>query len=114
MTFIKKTIVVRESFYEQLRRRAFFGRREIKEILDEILEKWLKDNPEEPHRPMAGRLDEVKAALEIEQIKDAMDNSRNHRARAAEVLGISRMALNIKCRKYGLTFPEYRARTKSK
>lgn len=107
MTFIKKTIVVRESFYERLRRDSFFNKREIKEILDQILEKWVAENPEEPHRPVAGPLSDSKAAMEIEQIKNAMANAYNHRERAAEALGISRMALNIKCRKYKLTFPGY-------
>jgi transcriptional regulator with PAS, ATPase and Fis domain len=114
MSFTKKTITVREEFYERLRRESFFGRREIKEILDEILAAWVQDNPEEPRRPAAGRLSEVKAAMEVEQIKDAMANANNHRERAAEVLGISRMALFVKFRKYGLTFPAYKARTKSK
>lgn len=107
MTFIKKTIVVREAFYERLRRDSFFSKREIKEILDQILEKWVVENPEEAHRPVAGLLSESKAALEVEQIKDAMANAWNHRERAAAALGISRMALNIKCRKYNLTFPGY-------
>ena len=114
MAFIKKTIMVRDEFYERLRRDSFFGRREIKEVLDEILAAWIKGNPEEPHRPAAGRLDESRAALEIEQIKDAMANAHNHREAAAAALGISRMALFMKFRKYSLTFPLYKARTKSK
>ena len=114
MNFTKKTIMVRDEFYERLRRDSFFGRIEIKEIMDGILEKWIADNPEEPHRPAAGRLNESKAALEIEQIKDAMANAGNHRERAAEALGIGRMALNIKCRKYKLEFPVYKRKGKKK
>jgi transcriptional regulator with PAS, ATPase and Fis domain len=109
MIFTKKTIMVRDEFYERLRRDAFFQRREIKGVLDEILAAWIAQHPEEPHRPVAGNLSESKATLEIEEIKNAMDNARNHRERAAAALGITRMSLNVKCRKYSLTFPPYRA-----
>lgn len=107
MSFTKKTIAIRDEFYERLRRDSFFGKVEIKQIMDGILAAWIKDNPEAPSRPVAGLLSESKAALEVEQIKDAMANAWNHRERAAAALGISRMALNIKCRKYNLTFPGY-------
>ena len=105
MNFTKKTIMVRNEFYERLRRDSFFGRVEIKEIMDGILEKWIAENPEEPHRPLAGRLDESRASLEIEEIKNAMANAYNHRERAAAALGISRMALHKKCKRYKLEFP---------
>ncbi|MFA5727224.1 MAG: helix-turn-helix domain-containing protein [Saccharofermentanaceae bacterium] len=114
MSFTKKTIMVRDDFYERLRRDSFFGHKEIKEIMDGILASWIQDNPEEPHRPAAGRLNESRAAFEVERIKDAMANAMNHRERAAKALGISRMALNMKCRKYGLAFPDYRDRNKKK
>jgi len=104
MEFTKKTIVVRAEFYERLQRDAFFQHSEIKVLLDAILRQWIADNPERPHKPVA-KLKASRAALEVEQIKDAMAAAGNRRADAAAILGISRMMLNKKCRLYGLTFP---------
>jgi transcriptional regulator with PAS, ATPase and Fis domain len=112
MSLHKRTMIVRDEFYERLRRDSFFSKREIKDILDGILADWVAQHPEEPHRPIAGNLSESKAALEIEEIKNAMANAYNHRERAAAALGITRMAVNVKCRKYGLTFPPYKGSRK--
>lgn len=110
MGFTKRTIVVRDEFYERLRRDGFFDRREIKEILDEILANWIAEHPELPRRPMAGKLSESKEQLEIEEIKNAMAQTYNHRTKAAGILDISRMALFLKLKKYNLTFPEYKGK----
>lgn len=107
MGYTKKTIMIRDEFYERLRRDAFYQRREIKGILDEILADWIVLHPEEPHRPAASKLSESRVTLEIEEIKNAMTQTRNHRSRAAALLGISRMALFMKMKKYNLEFPEY-------
>lgn len=107
MDFTKKTIMVRDEFYERLRRDAFYQRKEIKGILDEILADWIAQHPEESHRPAASKLSESRTAVEIEEIKNAMAQTRNHRSRAAGLLGISRMALFMKMKKYNLEFPDY-------
>lgn len=110
MGFTKRTIVVRDEFYERLRRDGFFDKREIKEILDEILGGWIAEHPELPRRPMAGKLSDSREQIEIEEIKNAMAQTYNHKSNAAKILGISRMALFNKLKKYGLTFPPYKGK----
>ena len=107
MEWTKKTIVVRAAYYERLRRDAFFGHREIKNLLDEILAEWIEGNPEKP-KGEARPLDEGKAEWESEMIKQAMAAVENNREAAADLLGISRMALFNKIKRYGLAFPHSR------
>jgi len=114
MGFTKRTIVVRDEFYERLRRDGFFEKREIKGILDEILANWIAEHPEQPRRPMAGKLSESREQIEIEEIKNAMAQTYNHRTKSAEILGISRMALFMKMKKYQLTFPDYKGKLSKK
>jgi transcriptional regulator with PAS, ATPase and Fis domain len=114
MALQKRTIMIRDDFYERLRRDAFFGHKDIKDILDGILADWITEHPEEEHRPAAGKLRENRASFEIEEIKNAMAQARNHRAKAAEIMEISRMALFMKMKKYNLQFPDYLGRKKAK
>jgi transcriptional regulator with PAS, ATPase and Fis domain len=114
MGFTKRTISVRDEFYERLRRDGFFDRREIKEILDGILANWIAEHPEQPRRPMAGKLSDSRDQIEIEEIKNAMAQTYNHKSNAAKILGISRMALFNKLKKYGLAFPPYKGKPSKK
>ena len=106
MVFTKKTIVVREAYYERLRREAFHRNTEIKELLDAILKAWAEKTPEYLDQPIP-----MKAAREDrerEAIKSAMLSAHNNREDAARILKISRMNLFNRMKKLGLEFPKAR------
>lgn len=107
MAWTKKTVIVRAEYYERLRREAFYNRQEIKFYLDMALELWIAANPEKV-RGEAVPLEESRPGWEIDQIKIAMRAADNSRAKAAGLLGISRMSLYNKIQRYGLQFPHSR------
>lgn len=115
MEFIKKTIVVRDSYYERLRWESFRQKREIKEIIDEILEKWITDHPTEEKKEIfqGSSLSEAKDQQEKQRITEAMQQANNKKVEAARILKISRVYLFGLIKKHGLNFPPS-SRKKSK
>ena len=106
MEFTKKTLIVRKQFYERLRREAFFNNRLIKDVLDEILEGWCLDNPEEETDPLKMvSFDRAKEDMEKQQITAAMEQTGYNRSEAAKLLNRTRMWLYNKCKEYELEFP---------
>ncbi|MCF8144778.1 MAG: sigma-54 dependent transcriptional regulator [Deltaproteobacteria bacterium] len=61
-----------------------------------------KDLHSEPTKKSPKGLNDAVEALELEMIREAMAQSRNHQTQAAEVLGISERTLRYKLKKYGL------------
>jgi hypothetical protein len=75
---------------------------------------WIAEHPEQPRRPMAGKLSDSRDQIEIEEIKNAMAQTYNHKSNAAKILGISRIDLFNKLKKYGLAFPPYKGKPSKK
>jgi DNA-binding NtrC family response regulator len=102
--WVKRTVVLREDFAERLRREAFYGRRQMREIVDDALAAWFGTHPERPVldvRPIA----EQAADFKVEAVRAAMAANGYNRQAAAQALGISRVQLWRLCEQYGLEFP---------
>jgi len=103
MEFTKKTIVVRSDYYDRLKREAFYNGKQVKEILDSILQEWIRSNPES-ERDLSGSLEDAKATVEISKIKTAMETTGMNITKASELLGISRVYMHKLIKRHKLKF----------
>ena len=100
MEYVKKTIIIREAFYERLKREAFYNNSQVKLILDKVLNEWNINNPEQEPEAFKGSLMEIKEQSMKKAVQEALKQSGGNQSQASKLLNISRVYLSTLIKKY--------------
>jgi len=102
MEFTKKTIVIRDTYYERLRREAFFNKKQIKEVLDDVLKEHFSRHKETKDPGVQVDLMMIKDNSMIKAIKEALKQTNGNITQASGLLGITKQYLYKLIKKHNI------------